>query len=404
MISLDSNINIAVVIKSDLKSGGGFQYEYMVLNIIKKYHTIDSNINIKFFTLNSKVPQDYQDLGLDITLINENFIKKIHRLTLLNMFIFSLLSKIKFEKSFVEKFLLKNKVDLVYFLSPDILSLGLSNIPYIFTLWDLGHLENMEFPEVSHNKVFEQREYLYSKSLKKSFKVIVDSNYSKKYTIDKYNLDSKRLEVLKYLPNIRTSNNEKPINIKKKYNLNNDYIFYPAQFWAHKNHIYILDAIKILKNNNILTDVVFSGADQGTLKHVLKKAKSYGIDDLVHYIGFAPNEEIAYLYKQSLALVMPTYLGPTNIPPLEAFAYETPVCYSDTPFFREQVGDAVFFMDLNDPNSLVNCLLKIISDKKHVKEKLLKGKLILDAWNDEEFYIKIINIFSSYRKILRTWQ
>ena len=64
--------SVAVVIKSDLKSGGGFQYEHMVLNIIKKYHTINSSINIKFFTLNSKVLQDYQDLGLDISLINES--------------------------------------------------------------------------------------------------------------------------------------------------------------------------------------------------------------------------------------------------------------------------------------------------------------------------------------------
>jgi glycosyltransferase involved in cell wall biosynthesis len=396
--------SVAVVIKSDLKSGGGFQYEHMVLNIIKKYHTINSSINIKFFTLNSKVLQDYQDLGLDISLINENSIKKIHRLALSNMFIFSLLSKIKLGKSFVEKFLLKNKVDLVYFLSPDILSLGLSNIPYIFTLWDLGHLENMEFPEVSHNRVFEKREYLYSKSLKKSFKVVVDSNCSKKYTIDKYNLDSKRLEVLKYLPNIRISNNESPIDIKKKYGLNNDYIFYPAQFWAHKNHVYILDAIKILKSNNILIDVVFSGADKGTLKHVLKKAKSYGIDDLVHYIGFAPNEEIPYLYEQSLALVMPTYLGPTNIPPLEAFAYGTPVCYSDTPFFREQVGGAAFFMDLNDSESLVNHLLDIMSNKDKVEEKLILGFKVLEEWDENDFYKKIINIFSEYRYIKRSWK
>ena len=57
------------------------------------------------------------------------------------------------------------------------------------------------------------------------------------------------------------------------------------------------------------------------------------------------------LYDQSLALVMPTYLGPTNIPPLEAFAYETPVCYSDTPFL-ETSRRCAFFMNLKDPNSL----------------------------------------------------
>jgi glycosyltransferase involved in cell wall biosynthesis len=404
MIGIDSTINIAVMIKSDLKSGGGFQYEYMVLDILKKHHDTSSKINIKFFTLNSRVVQDYQELGLDIILINENFINKIHRFTLSNLSISYFLNKIKIGRSFVENFLLKDKIDLVYFLSPDILSLGLSNIPYIFTLWDLGHLENMEFPEVSHNRVFEQREYLYSKSLKKSFKVIVDSNYSKEYTIDKYNLDSKRLEVLKYLPNIRISNNGSPIDIKKKYGLNNDYIFYPAQFWAHKNHVYILEAIKILKSNNILIDVIFSGSDKGTLEYILKKAESYGIDNLVHYIGFAPNEEMPYLYEQSLALVMPTYLGPTNIPPLEAFAYRTPVCYSDTPFFHEQVGNAVFYMDLTDPNSLVGHLLTLLEKDECVQRKIENGALVLKNWDERGFYQGILKVLNSYGKILTTWK
>ena len=54
MIGIDSTINIAVMIKSDLKSGGGFQYEYMVLDILKKHHDTSSKINIKFFTIYRK--------------------------------------------------------------------------------------------------------------------------------------------------------------------------------------------------------------------------------------------------------------------------------------------------------------------------------------------------------------
>ena len=46
------------------------------------------------------------------------------------------------------------------------------------------------------------------------------------------------------------------------------------------------------------------------------------------------------LYTEALALVMPTYFGPTNLPPLEAFQTGTPVLYSDLPGMREQVGDA----------------------------------------------------------------
>ena len=305
----------------------------------------------------------------------------------------------------IEKKLASDKIDLVYFLSPSLVSQALNNIPYIFTLWDLGHLEELEFPELTNDRKFESRELIYTKSLKKAFKVIVDSAYSKQYTANKYNLDEKRVEVLKFLPNIRVADNEVIIDIKNIYNLKNDYIYYPAQFWAHKNHIYILKAIKILRETkNIDIDVVFSGSNKGNLRYILNKAKQFGVDDLIHYVGFVPNSQIPCLYKQSLSLVMPTYLGPTNIPPLEAFFYKTPVCYSDKPSFREQVRDAVFYMDLKDPNSLVENIITIKNNKELVDYKVHKGLEILSSWSEEDFYKSLLTIFGEYQYIRDGWE
>ena len=397
-------LNIAVFIGSNLQSGGGYQYENMVIDILGRHHK-DNTIIFKYYTLNSQIMQDYDKLNIPIQIIKENIFQKLHRYLLSNFFMHKFFDSIGLEFSYIESRLLKNKIDLVYFLSPSIISQGLSNTPYIFTLWDLGHLNVLEFPEVSYNKQFELKESLYGQSLKKAVKVIVDSQYGKEYAIKKYNLDDKRIEVLKYLPNIRTIESGPDVDVRKKYGVKNDYIFYPAQFWAHKNHVYILKAIKILKEeNNVEIEVIFSGSNKGNLDYILDTAEEYNINHLVHYIGFVPNEDIPNLYRQSLSLVMPTYLGPTNIPPLEAFAYGTPVCYSDTPFFREQVGGAAFFIDLKKPNSLVKCLLEIMSDKDIVEKKKLAGKEILNNWNDCDFYNQLIQIFKEYRIIRQTWK
>ena len=397
-------LNIAVIIGSDLQSGGGYQYEYMVLDILKKYHT-NEKIDFKFYGFRDEVKNDYSELELEIKIIKENIFQKLHRLSLSNFYLYKLFSKIKIAFSSIEKQFQNDKIDLVYFLSPSLISQGLNNIPYIFTLWDLGHLDILEFPEVSYDRQFEAREMVYSKSLKKAYKVIVDLEYGKQNAIKKYNLDEKRIEVLKFLPNIRIIENDLKINIKEKYNLKNDYIFYPAQFWAHKNHMYILKAIQMLRvGKNMEIDVIFSGSNKGNLDYILDKAKEFKVDDLIHYIGFAPNEEIPYLYKQSIALVMPTYLGPTNIPPLEAFAYETTLCYSDTPFFREQVKDAAFFMDLKNPNSLVENIIEIQNNKVAVENKKEEGTKILQEWNDENFYKKLQTIFDEYKYVRELWE
>jgi glycosyltransferase involved in cell wall biosynthesis len=397
-------MNLGVFINSELHFGGAYQYEYKILSILKKYHSDEKKINIIYYSNNINVAASYKKLGFNIKIIKENILQKINRIGLSNPIYFEVLNRFNLRFSKIETILQDDNIDLVYFLYPSSLSLSIINIPYIFTLFDLGHLQSMQFPEVANNRVFEKRENLYSKSLKKAYKIIVDSNFNKELVSNKYNLEISRVEVLKYLPNIRVIKDDENIDVKNKYNLKNDYIFYPAQFWAHKNHIYILKAIKILRDKkNIDVDVIFSGSDKGNLSYVMKFAKAIKVDDLIHYIGFAPNEEIPSLYKQSLALVMPTYLGPTNIPPLEAFAYQTPVCYSDMTSFREQVGDAAFFMDLKDPNSLAEILDLLKKNKTFKNDKILKGEQILNNWNEEDFYRKLLKIFNEFSYFRETW-
>lgn len=398
---LDRKLKVAVFISSSLQVGGGYQYEKMVIDLIKK-KTV-KNIDFKFYTIEKFTSKDYGDYKNSVIRIKENVFQKIHRKTLSNLTFHKLLKKINKGLSFIEKKLLKDKVDIIYFISPNWISESITKIPYIFTLFDLCHLENPELPELADE--FEDRENLYGKVLKKSFKVIVDSNFNKSYSIQKYGLSESRVEVLKYLPREREIKQTSKIDIKKKYSIKNDYIFYPAQFWAHKNHIYILKALKILKEkDNKKISVIFSGSDKGNLKYILDKSKEYKISELVHYIGFISDDEIPFLYKQSLALVMPTYLGPTNIPPLEAFYYNTTVCYSDKDSFREQTGNAAYYLDLNDPKSLVKHIKSIYKNKKLVASKKKAGKKILSSWTNSDFYNKLIDIFEEFLLVRDMWK
>ena len=71
--------------------------------------------------------------------------------------------------------------------------------------------------------------------------------------------------------------------------------------------------------------------------------KKFNLENQVRFAGFVSSEEINLLYSQAFALVMPTYFGPTNMPPLEAFKFKIPVLYSNIKGLKEQVEDAAFF-------------------------------------------------------------
>ena len=57
---------------------------------------------------------------------------------------------------------------------------------------------------------------------------------------------------------------------------------------------------------------------------------------------------------------MPSYFGPTNIPPLEAFSLGVPVIYPSDEFYLEQVGDAALKMDLDKPLSLSENIIRLL--------------------------------------------
>jgi glycosyltransferase involved in cell wall biosynthesis len=140
------------------------------------------------------------------------------------------------------------------------------------------------------------------------------------------------------------------------------------------------------------------------LQFILDKAAEYGLAEQLKYLGFVDGAEIPALYQQSLALVMPTYFGPTNLPPLEAFALGVPVLYSDLPGLREQVEGAALLLDLRDPESLAKNLLKVINKDKEVIENVQKGKQKLLSWSEADYWQGLQQIFADFELSLKCWK
>jgi glycosyltransferase involved in cell wall biosynthesis len=253
------------------------------------------------------------------------------------------------------------KVDLVLFLGPDGRALELCKHNFIFSVWDLCHLDHPEFPEVGHFGEFERREYLFRNCVTRAVGVLVDSEHGRMLLKDRYGVALERAHVAPFLI-YRSYEKFEPApgeleRVLAKHNVRAPYVFYPAQFWAHKNHKYILEAVRLMaRRGTWVPQVVLSGSDKGSLAGVLDYARALGVDQYVNYRGFVDDSDMPYLYWGALALVMPTYFGPTNIPPLEARALGVPVCYSDLGYFRDQLGDSAHYMDLERPDSLVQLL------------------------------------------------
>ncbi|MDC1387039.1 glycosyltransferase family 4 protein [Candidatus Thioglobus sp.] len=382
---INNPIKLAVIFDQLLVNGGGYHQALNDVVSINEHNNQHTFIPI-FFTMYKENINLLQEYGVDAHLIN---ISKFGRLVIklrskvFSAFILNVIQRFfrfnRFEKALVDK-----KIDLVYFISPTYWTRYLEKLNYITTIWDLCHRDFQEFPEVRENRNFEVREINFTKNLTKAIAIITDSELGKDNIIKRYLVDGNRVYVAPFSPSILFKENiqisQKDVQeTKNKYGLSEPYIYYPAQFWAHKNHIYILEGLVVLREKyNIILHAVFSGGDAGNLDYIKNIVLKLDLSDQVNFIGFAPNKDIPILYSAAVALVMPTYFGPTNIPPLEAFRVGLPVLYSNLPGLKEQVEGAALLLDLKNPGSMATHLSNLISDEKLREELILAGKKIVD--------------------------
>jgi glycosyltransferase involved in cell wall biosynthesis len=403
-------MKIATYVDFEISSGGGFSQSLSAVLILSNICESES-IELLILTNSEENQTWFSSLGIESKIYKKKFFDKLimfsTRISLLNY----ILSRFKI-LTFFEKLLIQNNTDLVYFVSPTNICLSLQKLNYIFTIWDLCHLERLEFPEVREFGEFDRREVLYQRSLTKAIAIVCDSQISKMNITNYYNiLDPQRIIVLPFSPSpfirdkMHGKHNEQlyKLDIANKYGLKNKYFFYPAQFWPHKNHIRVLEALKLLISIGIEVDIVFCGSDKGNLNFLNKYIEINRLQNFVKILGFVDSEDLVFLYKQSLGLVMPSYFGPTNIPPIEAWSLGVPVICSN--IFRDQASDAALLVDPNSSIDIFNAMCELIKGE-------INNTLILNGFErireidlereNAKSYISIL--LQNFKSVLTTYK
>jgi glycosyltransferase involved in cell wall biosynthesis len=281
--------------------------------------------------------------------------------------------KIRIRGNF-ESILEKNKIHLMYFVEPGPQCLYLEKINYILTVWDNAHRDYPEFPEVRLNYAFIERENELRLTLPRAILVMCDSAELVERLSQRYSIDKSKLLAMPFTPFSERYKLESNIDIsaiKKKYDIKRDYFFYPAQFWPHKNHIRIIEAFKLKYNHLGQMQVVFCGAEKNNLLHVKDIISKNALEENFQIIGFVEESDLIGLYLGARAIVMPTYFGPTNLPPFEAWECDAPLIYSN--MFAKQVGDAALLIDPDSAESLALAMLKVLEDEV-AKSLINKGR------------------------------
>jgi len=295
-------------------------------------------------------------------------------------------------------------VEFMWFVGAEAVQIDL---PYMAIVWDLQHRRQPWFPEVSAGGTWRHRESFYSEFLRRATLIIAGNEAGRQEIERFYQVTSDRIKILPH-PTPAFALRGEGTNVEevlKKYDLKRDYVFYPAQFWSHKNHVNLLLAVAALKSEcQIDLPVVFVGADKGNQEYVRTFAAQLKSAIDVSFLGFVPTQDLVALYRGAFALGYVTFFGPENLPTLEAFALGCPVVASDVDGAREQLGDAALFVDPRDPAKIAAAIKALYDDSRLRQTLVERGRARAERWTAKDFVRGVFHALDEFEPVRRCWR
>jgi glycosyltransferase involved in cell wall biosynthesis len=150
--------------------------------------------------------------------------------------------------------------------------------------------------------------------------------------------------------------------VRKRLGLADGYLLHLASDDARENTETVLAALGRLAALGERPPLVVAGRVQARRPALERQALELGVAKQLHWLGFAPDEELADLYRGGLAYVDPSLYEGFGFQALEALACGTPVVSSDRTSLPEVVGDGGVLVDAVDADGFARALHTLLTD------------------------------------------
>lgn len=269
---------------------------------------------------------------------------------------------------------------------------------HIGVIHDLMHKYESRFPEVGTPTEIAMRESLFQGMVSRCEIILVDSHTGRQHIQECYPTVQERQ--LKILPFAAFDEVTKCMPQQPSIPLPEKFLFYPAQFWLHKNHVGLAKAIALVHDE--IPDIVIVAAgntQQNGYASFIEIVHNEHLEKHFLLPGYLAVEELAWCYRHARALVMPTFFGPTNIPPLEAMALGCPVAISGIYGMPKQCGNAAIYFKPDAPAEIASTLSRLWRDDVLCRDLQKKGMIRTQFYEASHFKKLALHIVKNFLQL-----
>jgi glycosyltransferase involved in cell wall biosynthesis len=266
------------------------------------------------------------------------------------------------QKIFKTNFLLSN---ILKKLNIQVLShTSITNLNGIRTINWIPDFQHVHLPQMFSSDEIKRRDESFMQIIKDSDAVILSShdalkdlkNFASEYENKAKILQFVSQPYKKYFD--LNENDEK--RVLEKYDITTDFYYMPNQFWKHKNHMLVFEAINALKKEGVEIYLVCTGhlhdyRNENHIEEIKSFINEYNLEENIKLLGLVDYEDVFALIKFSKAVINPSLFEGWSSTVEECKSVDKNMILSDLEVHKEQYPEAVFF-ERNSIESLKNLL------------------------------------------------
>lgn len=215
------------------------------------------------------------------------------------------------------------------------------------------------------------RRFVVPRVINKFEYIITVSDYSKIQLLKRFNLDPEKINVI---PNSIHFKDE-DIILNSKYFDREKYILHIGGEPDYKNSISLLYAFSKLpiEIKKVYKVKMIGIRDKNVLLQYRAIASNLDILEAVDFLPFQTDDQIIHLFRNAKMFVFPSFDEGFGIPIIESYKYGCPLICSSTSCFPEIAGNAAWYFDPRDHNSIASAIISCLENSELAESKIQLG-------------------------------
>lgn len=233
-----------------------------------------------------------------------------------------------------------------------------SRIPSLAWIPDFQHLR---LPELFTPKVRAERDTAFRRLARQSSGIIVSSEDARADLARFIPEAAARTHVLNFVADVDEGAVASRAELETRHGFTGPYFFLPNQFWAHKNHAVVIEALGQMLRDGDPVLVLATGNPAnphapGHFDTLMARAHALGVEDWFRPLGLVPRADLVGLMRGAVALINPSRFEGWSSTVEEAKSLGKRVVLSDIAVHREQAPESGVFFAPDDPAGLATAL------------------------------------------------